>query len=474
MATSMLRGVNLVGGEYSWGEVPSPKEGTDYLFVSDKDIDYLHGVGVRFVRLVFSWELLQPSLSGPLATAPGNYGERLLSRVAYLRSKGIRVLLEPHGAESSKFARWKGALVGTPACPNEAFANLWSRLALQFKSDPEGVLFGLSNEPNNMPTLQWFKAAQAAITAIRATKAQNWIVCPGNGWSNAASWGYDWYDTSGQKVSNEKGWISTIKDPLSRTMVGVHCYFNEDRSGGNDEMSSPFNGVSDLKKVVDWARAQGLKVHVGEFGASPKHPDFAKNISAFLDYIDANQDVVEGWCWWAYGPPSWWGGYRFTLCPSSNYTVHSPSMEIIRGRLVPPVTGPAIFPHDAPVYPVPPDTNAVFYFQVDAAMGRDVNAGSYRTVVRSRATLWGKDTSVFSVTLENPHSTVAVEWSELRLSSLGQLTCLSPTCSAEERNGEFVIRPVGDRRIPARGRVTVQVAVAYQGNPSFTVIGLEL
>ena len=475
MPTSMLRGVNLVGGEYSWGKAASPKEGTDYLFVSDQDIDYLHSVGVRFARLVFSWELLQPALSAPLVTSPGSYGERLLSRVAYLRSKGIRVLLEPHGAESTKFARWKGALVGTPACPNEAFANLWSRLASQFKGDPEGVLFGLSNEPNNMPTLQWFRAAQAAILAIRATGSKNWIVCPGNGWSNAASWGYNWYDTSPQKVSNEKGWVGTVQDPLNRTMVGVHCYFNEDRSGGDDTMSAPFNGVTDLQKVVEWARAQGLKVHVGEFGASPKHPNFIQNISAFLNYIDANRDVVEGWCWWAYGPPSWWGKYRFTLCPSANYTIHSPAMEMIRTRLVPPPTGPAIFACDPAPHDIPADTASAFYFQVDSGMGRDVRAGRYRLTARTRAVSCGETGMVvFDVTLENPNSAVELGWSEVRLRSLGQATCLSPSCAMEERDGEFVVRPVGEWRIPARGRATFQVVVVHDGDPAFVVSGVEL
>ena len=42
--------------------------------------------------------------------------------------------------------------------------------------------------------------------------------------------------------------------------------------------------------------------------------------------MDANSDVMIGWAWWAYGPPAWWGGYQFTLCPTNNYTVDDPKM----------------------------------------------------------------------------------------------------------------------------------------------------
>ena len=56
---------------------------------------------------------------------------------------------------------------------------------------------------------------------------------------------------------------------------------------------------------------------LGEVGLSATNgigPDTWKRT---LTYINANQDVIAGWVWWAYGPPSWWGSYRFTLCNNS-------------------------------------------------------------------------------------------------------------------------------------------------------------
>jgi len=64
------------------------------------------------------------------------------------------------------------------------FADLWSRLATRYKSNPR-VWFGLMNEPNNMSTEQWVGDANAAITSIRAAGASNLILVPGNAWTGA-------------------------------------------------------------------------------------------------------------------------------------------------------------------------------------------------------------------------------------------------------------------------------------------------
>jgi aryl-phospho-beta-D-glucosidase BglC (GH1 family) len=136
--TSTLRGVNLVGGEFNWASNIVPKEGQNYLFVSDTDITYLVGKGMKFARLVFSWELLQPTLKGPLVTTPGSYGATLLSRVAKLRSLNVHVMIEPHSADTSKSAKYKGMLVGSVGCPNDAFSDLWMKISSLFVNDPYG------------------------------------------------------------------------------------------------------------------------------------------------------------------------------------------------------------------------------------------------------------------------------------------------------------------------------------------------
>lgn len=320
-----LRGVNLTGAEWEWKAGVTPVQGTNYEWVSHQDIDYLTSKGFTYGRLLFSWEILQPALNGPFAST---YFNTLIDRVNYATSKGMWIMIEPHGGASPGFARYKGNTVGSTAVPNSAFADLWARLATQFKDNPR-VVFGLMNEPNNIGTMQWYGAAQAAITGIRGTTAANVIMVEGNGWSQPSSWNDTWYDTSATKVSNATGW-STLSDPLKRTVVSVHCYFDADGGGGGDDVVSADILVKRLQPVVTWARAKGLKVHLSEFGANAATVGAQAAVDYTLKYIDANQDVMLGWSWWAYGPPAWWGGYHFTLDPKSNYTVDDPKLAWLK------------------------------------------------------------------------------------------------------------------------------------------------
>jgi Endoglucanase len=320
MSTS-FRGVNLAGAEWACTAGQTPLEGTDYLWVSHQDIDYLASKGVAFARLLFSWEILQPSLNGNLALA---YESTMRDRVSYATGKGMKVMIEPHGGEYTRFARYKGDPVGSVAVPHSAFADLWRRLA-ELHLGNSKVIFGLMNEPNNISTSQWFAAAQAAIDAIRATGATNMIMVPGNGFSQPSSWNDTWYDTAIRKVSNAAGWL-TLLDPLDKTVVSVHTYFDADGGGGANDIVGPDIIGQRLQPVVDWARLNRLKVHLSEFGANAATPGAQAAVANAIAYMDANADVMIGWAWWAYGPPAWWGGYKFTLCPTSNYTVGNPKM----------------------------------------------------------------------------------------------------------------------------------------------------
>lgn len=361
-----FRGVNTAGSEMDWGlpgtpnkaNTDNPTSGADFLFISNQDIDYLVSKKVGFIRLVISWEGLQPVLNQPLST--GIYNQTLQARVAYATSKGMNVLIEPHGGSDGNFNRWKGNLVGTTAVPNSAFADFWTRMAVQFKSNPK-VMYGLMNEPHDMSTMQWFGSAQAAINGIRSTGSTQMIFVPGNGWSGAASWSQNWYDTASTKVSNANGFL-TLVDPAKNLVASVHLYLDQNAGGGATDIVSPTIGVERLSGVVAWAKTNGVKVHMSEIGASYwVDPDKKTTVNTaaapalknLFDYIQANNTVVIGWSWWAYGPPQWWGNNKLTLCPTSNYTVDDPKMAWISPWLVQPAP---VFP--SPDASVPPPVDA--------------------------------------------------------------------------------------------------------------------
>ena len=149
-------GVNLAGAEF--GPTPTPGNlgtyGTHYIYPTSAEVDYYVGKGMDTFRLPFRWERLQPTQSGPLDSTELS---RLNNFVNYATSKGAYVAIEPHNfaryyPDPGNFQSSTQGLVGS-AVPNSAFADFWSRLANNYKSNPR-VIFNLMNEPNTMPTEQ--------------------------------------------------------------------------------------------------------------------------------------------------------------------------------------------------------------------------------------------------------------------------------------------------------------------------------
>jgi endoglucanase len=437
-----LRGVNLAGAEWPYTAGQIPVENQDYAWVSHEDIDYLASKGVAFARLIFSWEILQPSLNGDLGVA---YETTMRDRVSYATGKGMNVMIEPHGGDSPRFARYKDHPVGSAAVPNGAFADLWRRLA-QLHQDNSKVIFGLTNEPNAISTMQWFAAAQAAIDAIRETGAANMIMVPGNWFSQPGSWNDTWYDTAPMpKVSNADGW-ATLLDPLNNTIVSVHAYFDEEGGGRFEDIAGPDIIQQRLQPVVDWARARGLRVHLSEFGAKAT-PEAQAAVANAIAYMDANADVMIGWAWWAYGPPAGWSNYHFTLCPTTNYTVDDPKMAWLQPRFdgpsVPAV--PTIRPTSVTVRA---PTDSTFTSKKTIADGDfpDVPAGTYSLKVAARTTYSDNQMFCVNVILENPSDTLDVDWTQMTIDLRGHTLQNSWSSAIAGTTGNVTVTPTADTR----------------------------
>jgi endoglucanase len=297
-----LTGVNLAGGEFWWARKPKtgevhPQYGKNYSYPTQAEIDYFSDKGMNLFRYQFLWETLQPQVRAPLDKADL---ERLKTSVRFATARKLIVLLDPHN-----YARYYGTnVVGGPNVSIEDFADFWRRLALEFRDEP-CMWFGLVNEPHDMPTRQWFDAANASITAIRGTGANQLILVPGNSWSGAHSW------KDGGDQSNAKC-ILSIKDPLDYWAVEVHQYVDADSSGRRRAVVSPTIGSERLKGFVDWCRQHRVRAVLGEFGV-PVVPDGEQCLDDMLQSMERDRDVWLGWTWWAAG--SWWGEYMFTIEP---------------------------------------------------------------------------------------------------------------------------------------------------------------
>lgn len=346
-----LRGTNLVGmeGGYGFDAAAGPIPNTDYAVHSNSIVDYLASRQINVIRLLFSWERMQSTLNGPIpAATTGNYKAYFddFKRVVdyATNAKGMTVIMEPWQSGSNGDTggpTWRGNRVGGGVVTSAHFADFWSKMAATFASNPRASI-GLVNEPNSMSTMTWFGAAQAAVTAIRASGFGGEILVPGNGWTGAGDWTSAGYDTASPQRSNAYGWLNArgvgqpLLDPLGKLVVGVHSYADTNAGGGSTQVASTTISRERVKVTVDWARANGLKVFVGEIGMYAGAANASANWASFVSYLDANADTLTGFAWWGCGKPGWWddvaasGGGHFSITPTGNYAGDTVNMTMIK------------------------------------------------------------------------------------------------------------------------------------------------
>lgn len=333
-APAQFRGSTLVSMEMPFTQFDAgigPVPFSQYPVFDERLIDYFAGKNMSALRFLVGWEALQSQLLGPIPAAPnGNYRtyfDHYKRIVDYATNvKGMTVLITPWqfddnvnglGFDGVGGPTWRGGRVGTEVSM-AAWIDFWTKLAGHFKDNPR-VAYVLVTEPNNMSTTQWFQIAQAGITAIRNSGSTQRIHVPGNGYSGASNWDTNnpFYDTDVVEVSNANGWLNAngagqpISDPLNNIAVEVHSYVDGDQGGVMDEITSLTALRTQLANTVNWARANGLKVYLGETGMHASTPVNGGGTAQqawndFIAYADANTDVLEGFTWWAGGDPAWW------------------------------------------------------------------------------------------------------------------------------------------------------------------------
>jgi endoglucanase len=339
-------------GGYGFNASTGPIPNTDYAVHSTSIVDYLATKNVNVIRLLFSWERMQSTLGGPIpASTSGNYKtyyddfKRIVDYATNV--KGMTVIMEPwqQGPNGDTGGpSYRGSRVGGGVVTDAHFADFWSKMAAPYASNPRASI-GLVNEPNSMSTMTWFSTAQAAVTAIRATGFGGDILVPGNGWTGAGDWTSAGYDASTPQRSNAYGWLNArgpglpLLDPLGRLVVGVHSYADPNAGGATTAVVSSTISRERVKVTVDWARANGLKMFVGEIGMYAGAANASANWTDFVSYLDGNADTLTGFAWWGCGKPGWWddvaasGGGHFSITPTGNYATDTVNMTMIQGAL---------------------------------------------------------------------------------------------------------------------------------------------
>ena len=334
------------------------------------DVAYLASCGFTKNRLPIQWELLQPMLPGTVANPaakaligePGAFHAGYASYITGLldahAASGTRCIIDLHNSARYQDFKYQadGSVIGLKAAPDALlrpyttdrtqihkrifalekgatltpalFADVWRRAMTMWKDHPGLGGYGLMNEPYEMPERGSIVESkrgredlmivpvfmQAAIDAIRAIDKETPIYVAGNEWSTASS-----------VATKNPGY------PLSGTglIYEVHAYLDRRSTGQafdwDTETSSrkiggiqavPITRTTGRERItvaVDWAKAKGVKLALGEVGMPVDDPRWAESFKSAIDL--ARQNDVEVY--------SWMGG--------NHWPIHSSALSHVPG-----------------------------------------------------------------------------------------------------------------------------------------------
>lgn len=272
----------------------------------ESDFDMMAEWGFDFVRLPTDYRCW--------TEAPGDYREPILKQIdqaiALGRARKIHMNLCLHRAPGycvnppkEPLDLWADDAGGEEA--RKQFAAQWSMFAHRYKGIPSDQLsFDLVNEPGDIPEAKYVRAMAAAIEAIRAADPNRLIVADGLYWGNRpvpglmglkvaqSTRGYAPMQISHYKASWIRG-SDAWPEPTWPLKTGNGEVWDKERL--RRDQIEPF------KKL----QAQGVGVHVGEWGAFNRTPHDVV-LAWMRDQLSLWKEAGWGWAMWnfrgSFGP----------------------------------------------------------------------------------------------------------------------------------------------------------------------------
>ncbi|KAJ7584757.1 endoglucanase 1 [Mycena floridula] len=321
-AKILYAGVNESGGEFGVF-APTPGDstfglpgtfGVDYAFINKSTVDiFVDQEKINFFRVTFLMERMCPLATGLGSTFNETYFEEFADAIQYItETKGVFALIDPHNYMRYNDASSQpssGSVIGNTSDPTAAttaqFHDFWQELATRFVANPN-VVFGINNEPHDMPTDLLLLNNQAAIDGIRAAGAPQLILAPGNGFTG----GHSFTQVTGSGDAPSSDFLNKLVDPINNTAIDIHEYLDVDFSGSHAECTQPgvrtISSKDSLRSSTSSSADAAFRAVLSEFGAGNNDNCF-QFVDDLLTYLEDN-DVWIGWTAWAAGPL--WGTFR--------------------------------------------------------------------------------------------------------------------------------------------------------------------
>lgn len=274
-------GVNLSGCEF---------DGVGTLCPNNDDVDWYLSQGFSVIRLPFR------STIAPTKLYP------IVDRIV---AKGGTVILDRHD-----FA-WPSV---------DAQVTFWAGLVDRYKRN-DRVMIDVMNEPKgfNDPSLpndfmQWARDGNAIIAKLRAKGINNTILLEWPQYSAAfrfAAWEAPLRECNSALCGLDRS--GGLKDPLGRTLLSPHVYYDRWSSGVDAECELPFK----LSEARVAAEQRGYRLWLGE-SAFGSYKNIRTSCAAYgaetLAEIKGNPGTWAGVSWWG-GGRAWKEDYFYKIEP---------------------------------------------------------------------------------------------------------------------------------------------------------------
>ncbi|GAC1412750.1 MAG: hypothetical protein NVSMB66_2650 [Candidatus Doudnabacteria bacterium] len=307
-SSGKLFGLNVSGAEFGGPNLPGILN-KDYVYAGDaSEYHYYSGKGLKLVRVPIKWERLQPN---PLGTLSATDVAGVHAMLAAANASNLKVILDLHNY---------GKYYETAMVTNDSakFADLWQKLAGEFKNDPGLYGYELMNEPHDLPggSDSWAQLAQAGTDGVRKSDQNAWVLVPGYEWQSAARW---------VDVNTNLN----VKDTSGKIIYAAHQYFDRDNSGTyvgsyEAEGGSPNIGTDRLQPFLNWLAQKNAKGMLTEYGIPDNDPRWLTVLDNFMNKLNNSPNIVGG-TYWAAGP--WWGTYPLSAEPRNG--TDQPQMQIL-------------------------------------------------------------------------------------------------------------------------------------------------
>ncbi len=344
-----MLGVNLSSA--SGGTVPGIL-GNNYAMPKMQDLYYFNAKGVKLFRFPFRWKRIQDELGGPLVEEDI---EAMKKVVAEAERLGMWVMLDMHDYaeygikhDSDQMPDTTFAIDGryqTLKDPNKPedgkgpwkvadepherdlrvyFADVWQKLASEFKEYSNIWGYDLMNEPKDVDIDGLREGYQMAIDAIREVDQRTAIVVEGKNYSGASGW-----------PSNAKG-LENLVDPIGNNIVyEAHCYFDSDNSGTYQnsydvEVGDNFDVYKKrLDPFTNWLQEYGKRGMLGEYGvpyngAKQSDPRYMVLIDSVFSYLKQHQLTSTIWC-----AGFFYESNHLSVSPDKDYCTEKSTMGIM-------------------------------------------------------------------------------------------------------------------------------------------------